>query len=311
MLLEDLNVILKVAEFQSITAAATHLDMRTATASAAVKRVEAALGVELFLRTTRSLRLSSAGERYIPQCEQAFRLLQQAKLQIMDDLDIVDGELRLAVSSDLGRNLVVPWLDEFMDIHPQVSIRVNISDSNVDFYRDSVDLAIRYGSPVDAGLYGFKLCKVTRLLCASPEYLTQHGDLKHPHDLAGHNCLLYQLHDKTHDLWNFYRDGQQYKVKVSGNRAGNDGELVRRWCVAGKGVAAKSSLDMAADLLSGRVIQLLPDYQPTSTELWLIFPSRQLITPAARLLRDFVKGKCHGILQQLVEKGIVDKSVFL
>lgn len=311
MLLEDLNVVLKVAQFKSITAAATHLDMRTATASVAVKRVEAALGVELFIRTTRSLRLSSAGERYIPQCEQACLLLEQAKLQIRDDLDIVDGELRIAVSSDLGRNLVVPWLDEFMDIHPQVSIRVNISDSNVDFYRDSVDIAIRYGSPNDASLYGFKLCNVPRLICASPEYLAQNSSPKHPQDLAAHNGLLYQLHDMLHDVWSFTRDNKQYKVKVTGNRAGNDGELVRRWCVAGKGVAAKSSLDIAQDLLAGRVVPLLEDYQPKSTELWLIFPSKQLITPSTRLLRDFVKEKCNGILQKLVKKGFVKRDVLL
>ena len=96
MLLEDLQVVLKVAEFRSITAAATSLDMRTATASAALKRVERALGAELFVRTTRQLRLSSTGERYIPQCEQALLMLDLAKQNMKDDLDIVDGELRIS-----------------------------------------------------------------------------------------------------------------------------------------------------------------------------------------------------------------------
>ena len=82
MLLEDLQVVLKVAEFRNITAAATHLDMRTATASAALKRVEAALGAELFIRTTRQLRISSAGEKYIPQCEQALQMLNLAKQNV-------------------------------------------------------------------------------------------------------------------------------------------------------------------------------------------------------------------------------------
>ena len=145
MLLEDLQVVLKVAEFRSITAAATSLDMRTATASAALKRVERALGAELFVRTTRQLRLSSAGERYIPQCEQALLMLDQARQNMKDDLDIVDGQLRISLSSDLGRNLVTPWLDEFMETYSNVSLRAHISDSNIDFYRDSVDIALRYG----------------------------------------------------------------------------------------------------------------------------------------------------------------------
>ena len=177
MLLEDLQFILKVAQLRSITAAAISLDMRVATASAALKRVENALGVELFVRTTRHLRLSTAGERYLPQCEQALILLEQAKQNIKDDLEVIDGELRVAISSDLGRNLVTPWLDEFMDEHPNVSLRSNISDSNVDFYRDSVDVALRYGSPTDANVYGFKICNVPRLLCATQGYLDLHPKL--------------------------------------------------------------------------------------------------------------------------------------
>ena len=309
MLLEDLQVVLKVAEFRSITAAATNLNMRTATASAAVKRVEAALGVELFIRTTRHLRLSSAGERYIPQCEQALLMLEQANQKIKDDLDIVDGELRIAISSDLGRNMVIPWLDEFMATYPKVSLSANLSDSKIDFYRDSVDIAIRYGSPSDASIYGFKICNVPRLLCASPGYLETHEMPAHPHDLAGHNGLFYQLYDITHDVWDFSKDGTQFKIKMNGNRGSNDGDVVRRWCVAGKGLAVKSSLDMAEDLLSGKVISIMTDYEPKPSELWLIFPSRQLITPAARLLRDMLKEKTRSILAKLIDKGIVDKTV--
>lgn len=309
MLLEDLQVILKVAEFRSITAAATELDMRTATASAAVKRVENALGVELFVRTTRSLRLSTAGERFIPQCEEALLVLDQAKQQIKSDLHIVDGELRIALSSDLGRNLVTPWLDEFMKTHPEVSIRLNLSDSNVDFYRDSIDIALRYGSPNDANLYGFKICTVPRLLCASQTYLDANGTPEHPHDLPSYNGLLYQLYDKLLDVWTFTKDDEVYKIKMNSNRAANDGDIVRRWCVAGDGLAVKSCLDMSTDLLSGRLVSVMPEYKPTPTELWLIFPSRQLITPAARLLRDTIKGKCMTILKQLIEKGILEKDV--
>jgi len=241
MLLEDLQVVLKVAEFRSITAAATNLDMRTATASAALKRVERALGVELFIRTTRHLRLSSAGERYIPQCEQALLMLDQARQNMKDDLDIVDGELRIALSSDLGRNLVIPWFDEFMETYPNVSLKINISDSNIDFYRDSVDIALRYGSPNDANLYGFKICNVPALLCATQEYLDKNGTLHHPHDLPSHNGLFYQLYDIIHDVWVFSDGGTEYKIKMSGNRASNDGDLVRRWCVAGTRPAARRS----------------------------------------------------------------------
>ncbi|MFT5815911.1 MAG: DNA-binding transcriptional LysR family regulator [Psychroserpens sp.] len=308
MLLEDLNVILKVAEFRSITAAAASLDMSTATASAAIKRVERALDVELFIRTTRRLRLSIAGERYIPHCEQALQMLDQAKQNVKDDLDIIDGELRISVPSDLGRHLILPWLDEFMQTHKGVSVKLHISDSNIDFYHDPVDIALRYGSPTDANLYGFKICNVPRVLCATPRYLEKNGEPKHPHDLTTHNGLLYQLHDILYDVWAFSQQGKTIKVKMQSNRTSNDAELVRRWCVSGKGIAAKSSLDMSNDLLSNKIIPILTEFTLNPTELWLICPSRQTITPAVRLLREHLKIKCAEVYSQLIDKGTLTKE---
>ncbi|MBU2919038.1 LysR family transcriptional regulator [Psychrosphaera sp. F3M07] len=306
MLLEDLQIIVKVAEFRSITAAAVSLDMRVATASAAIKRVEAALGMQLFIRTTRQLRLSSAGERYIPECQQALLTLEQAKQNMQDEQGSVEGELRIALSSDLGRNVVAPWLDEFVHEHPKVKLKLNISDSNIDFYRDAVDVALRYGSPSESNLYGFKICNVPGVLCATSEYLTQHGTPVHPQELVSHNGLFYQLHDVINDVWTFTSNGQEHKIKMSGNRASNDGDLVRRWCVAGHGLAVKSCLDVADDLLEKRIISVMPNYQPRTSELWLVCPSRQSITPAIRLLRDMLKQKCAVILQHLVAHEFID-----
>lgn len=315
MQLEDLRVVLKVAEFRSITAAATHLDMQMATASAAVKRIEAALGVELFVRTTRHLRLSSAGERYLPQCIAAMTMLDQAKQTIHNDLDIISGEIRLAVSSDLGRNIAIPWVDDFMEQHPQVTLRAHVSDSNVDFYRDALDIALRYGAPADSNLYGFKICNVPRLLVASPSYLEVKGVPKHPKDLLNHQGLFYQLQNILNDTWHLsgkeLDEERSYKIKPKAYCAANDGDLVRRWCVAGKGVALKSSLDIANDLLAGRVVPLMPDYKIPQGELWLICPSRQSITPTVRLLRDMFRERTKALLMQLVEQGFLEKSVLI
>jgi len=309
MQIDDLKIILKVAEFRSITAAATQLDMRTATASAALKRVEKMLGAELFIRTTRQLRLSSAGERYIPQCEQALQLLEQARLNMQAEQDIVEGELRLAISSDLGRNLVIPWLDDFLASYPNVSLKINISDSNIDFYRDSVDIALRYGSPDDANLYGFKICNTPTILCATPEYLKKNSTPEHPEELSSHNGLFYQLFDIIHDTWKFTQNGTDYKIKMNGNRASNDGDLVKRWCVAGHGLAVKSCLDMSTELLLGKVVNVMPEFKSSSTELWLVCPSRQSITPAVRLLRDYLRKKSKHILTKMIDKNILDTNV--
>lgn len=237
MLIQDLQVILKVAEFRSITQAANNLDMRIATASAAIKRVETSLGTELFVRTTRKLRLSAAGERYLPQCQQAIQMLEQARHNLSHHQDRLEGEIRLSISSDLGRNLAVPWLDEFMQAHPGIGLKLDVSDSNIDFYRDPVDMALRYGSPQDASVYGFKICDVPRLFCASPDYIARHSCPQDPQELTQHNGLFYQLHDLIHNVWHYTDQGRRCKIKMNGNRASNDADLVRRWCVAGQGIA--------------------------------------------------------------------------
>ncbi|WP_028771388.1 LysR family transcriptional regulator [Shewanella waksmanii] len=308
MLLQDLYIIVKVAEFRSITAAATHLDMRTATASAAVKRVEKSLGAELFIRTTRQLKLSAAGERYLPQCQQAIIMLDQAKQNMKADMAVIDGDLRIAMPSDLGRNSARLWLDEFMTQYPDLNLRCSISDSNIDFYRDAVDMALRYGSPNDASLYGFKIANVPRVLCATPQYLTDYGTPHHPDELLNHNGLLYQLYDVLYNEWQFTQGEQKFLIKMPADRASNDGDLVRRWCLASKGIALKSSLDMADDILSGKVMTLMNDYPATPTELWLVCPSKQSITPAMRLLRDLLRAKTHEQLTALAQAGAIAKQ---
>ncbi|MEC9320193.1 MAG: substrate binding domain-containing protein, partial [Pseudomonadota bacterium] len=240
-----------------------------------------------------------------PTCEQAMLMLTNAKQNLKGDTGIIEGELRLGLSSDLGRNVVAPWLDDFMDEHDKVSVKLNLNDSNIDFYRDPIDLALRYGSPDDASVYGFKICDVPRLLVASPSYIARHGALEKLEDLQLHNGLFYQLHDKVYNEWELLHQGKPLKIKMHGNRTANDGEMVRRWAVAGKGVAVKSGLDICDDITNGRLITLLPDYQPKPTQLWLICPSRQSITPAVRLLRDMLKTRCAECLVRLKESSVV------
>lgn len=301
----DLEIVLKVAQFKSIKQAAGSLDLKVATASAAIKRVEKSYGVTLFVRSTRSLRLSPAGERYLPEIESALLILNRIGQRVREEQNIVEGELRLALPSDLGRNIVLPWLDEFSDRHPGLRMRLHLSDLNADFYRDPVDVALRYGAPKDSSMYGFRICHVPRVICASPDYLQQSGEPRVPQDLVEHNALLYQMRNVLDDVWSFSLDDEPMSVKLRGDRASNDAEIVRRWCVAGKGIAAKSALDMSSDLLAGRLRRILPQYQAQSTELWLICPSRQLITPAVRLLREHVSEQCRLVLERLREAGIL------
>ena len=311
MKIADLQVLLKVAELQSITAAANQLDMSSSAASVSLKRIEQALGAQIFVRTTRQIRLTPEGERYLPLCQQALDLLQQGQVLIHEEQQSISGEVRIAVSSEMGRNLMRVLLNNIMDKHSEVTLRLQASDSRADFYRDGIDVALRAltkEAAQELNLYGFKICNIAHVLCASPEYIKKHGEPLTPDDILNHNALLYKLYEVVHDGWELYNDNQKYKVKMGSDRAVNDGDIVRRWCVDGTGIAKKSAIDVAEDLLAGRLKRLMPDYKIPLTEMWLVLPSRQLITPAIRLIRDELKHTISQLRKNLIAQGIINEQ---
>lgn len=305
MLLKDLQIALKVAEFKSIKLAAESLEMQIATASAALKRVEKSFGIELFIRSTRNLRLTSDGEKFIPQIEQAYLMLTNISESVQQEQGLVEGDLRLSAPSDLGRNVLLPWVNKFMESYSKISLKMHISDSNIDFFRDPIDIAVRYGVPKDSSMYGYKICDVPVVLCAAPSYLKRFGTPSSPSDLKTHEGLCFQLNDTIHDTWSFANEKETFRVKMSSKRSTNDSELVKKWCIDGYGLAHKSILEMAEQLLAGDVKILLPEYSKMSVELWLVCPSRQLITPTVRLFREFLHKQCKDKLRELASAGFI------
>ena len=188
--------------------------------------------------------------------------------------------------SDLGRNVLLPWLDEFQRRHPRVGFQVRISDRLADLFRQPVDLAVRYGTPADSSLVALPLSESNRrVVCASPAYLARHGTPQAPADLRRHNCLSFVLGESLHDRWTFERDGVSQTVPVKGDRVSDDGELVRRWALAGCGVAYKSRYDVLEDLRAGRLVQLFGDHLGEPSPLYLLCVHRMLLSPAVKRLR--------------------------
>ena len=311
MKIEDLQVLLKVAELHSITAAANQLDISSSAASVALKRIEQQLGTQLFVRTTRKIRLSPEGERFLPLCQQAVDLLQQGVMRISEKQQDINGEVKMAMSSEMGRNLMRVLLNDIMNEYEDLSLRLLVSDSRVDFYRDGVDVALRAmtkSAVQELNMYGFKICNIPHFICASPTYIEKHGEPTTPEELANHNALLYKLYELTHDGWDLFKEKEKFKVKVKSNRAVNDGDIVRRWCVDGVGVAKKSVIDIAEDLLAGRLQRIMPAYHIPLTEMWLVLPSRQLITPAIRHIRDELKVKINQLRNALLDNNMISEE---
>ncbi|MGM8061040.1 LysR family transcriptional regulator [Vogesella indigofera] len=289
--LHPLEIVVRTAETGSLTATARALGLTPAAASAALKRLETELGARLFVRSTRHLRLSPQGEQFLPQAQQMLALWATAQ-QSAQGQAALGGLLQLSMPSDLGRNVLLPWLDEFLQQHPQLSLRLQLGDRLADVYRQPVDLAIRYGTPADSSLVALPLLPDNRrVLCAAPAYLARHGTPQTPAELVEHVCLSYMLADSQHQQWSFVRDGQQQSVTLSNRRMADDGDVVRRWALAGVGIAYKSMLDVADDLIAGRLLPLCPQWQGEAAPLWLICADRRASGVLAQALRAFLQSR--------------------
>lgn len=288
--LKDLEIFVRTVQGGSLSAAARMMDITPAAASASLKRLEADLGVRLFVRSTRSQRLSQEGEAYLQHCLQALELLDQGRRAATAGQLELSGSLQLSMPSDIGRRLLLPWLDEFVADYPRLQLRVQVSDRVADVFQQPVDIAIRYGNPPDSRMVALPLAPGNRrVLCASPAYLERHGGPETPADLVRHNCLCFMLSDQVHDRWRFSRDGEESLVNVRGNRIADDGETVRRWAVAGHGIAYKSRLDVQRDLLEGRLIALCTEWSGEHSPLNLLCASRREISPTVQLLRQHLQ----------------------
>lgn len=295
--LRDFQLFLLVADCGSLSGAARRLDLTPAAASIGLKRLEAELGVQLFLRSTRSLRLTAEGQVYLEHCRQAMQLLADGREAALTGSTTLSGVLQLSLPSDFGRHVALPWLDDFQAENPALSLRLLLSDRPADIYRHPVDLALRYGSLPDSSLVALPVAPDNRrILCASPAYIASHGQPATPHQLVDHNCLCFLLGDEVHDRWRFTRDGDQLSVQVRGNRIADDGDAARRWAIAGRGIAYKSALDVAGDLAAGRLRRLCPEFAGEAAPLNLLCADRRQISPLVQTLRQFLAERCSSLL---------------
>ena len=290
---DDLAVFVRAADLGSLSAAARVMDMSPAVASAALKRIETQLGARLLARSTRSLRLTAEGEGFLEYARTALASLDEGRRLLARGQDQVSGVLQLSAPSDFGRNLLLPWLDEFQREHPQLTVRLLLGDRIADLFRQPVDIALRYGEPEDSSLVALPVAPNNRrVLCASPDYLARQGEPHQLEQLLQHNCLLYMLGTRVHDHWQFNDGKRELGLTVSGNRFSDDADVVRLWAIAGQGIAYKSWLDVAGDVQAGRLKVLLPELVCERAPLNLLCGHRAQLSKPVRLLHDMLSERC-------------------
>ncbi|MGE7813151.1 LysR family transcriptional regulator [Pseudomonas sivasensis] len=295
----DLEVFVRTADTGSLSAAARGLGLTPAAASIALKRLETRLGIRLLARSTRSMRLTEEGKRYLDSVREALAALAEGEQALKQHSQGLTGLLQLAAPSDFGRNVVLGWLDEFKAEHPNIRLQLLLNDSNADLFRDTVDIALRFGVPRDSSLVALPVVPGhQRIACASPEYLARHGTPTTPAQLAQHNTLRYMRQGRANSTWFFRQGSELQEVHVTGDYLSDDGEIVRRWALAGHGIAYKANLDIARDLKAGRLVHLLPDWQGEPTPFNLMCPHRLQVSERVKVLHRFLHVRCHALLSE-------------
>ncbi len=259
---DDLRFFLAVAEAPSLAAAARALDVSPPAVTQRLRGLEERLGVHLVDRSGRHLALTDEGELVAER--------GRAVLDALGDLDEalaarrgrVVGHLRVVAPLGFGRAYVAPVAGAFQQAHPEVAIDLVLSDRLGGVPEGTFDLAIHVGEIAQAapGLIVRRLAPNDRVVCAAPSYLAARGEPASPQDLHVHVCIALRENDEDVTLWRFRRDGAETRIRIEPLLASNDGEVVRGWALAGRGIIQRSEWDVAADLRAGRLVRLLADH---------------------------------------------------
>jgi len=286
MQLDDLDLFLRVAHARSLSEAARHLDQTPSSVSARLKRIEEELGVRLVERTTRTLRLTPEGERFVQTCEAITATWARGRGLLRQDARSVEGRIHIAAPTDTCTQFLAEWIGDYARMHPRLTVTLRVGDRMHDLPREAVDIAIRYGELSDSSMVSRVLVRARRVLVAAPKYLERGAPISSPGDLSSHRCLAWLSRDQPKVQWTFVSpEGTSETVVVEPALCG-DSLLVRQWALRGEGVAYKANVDVAADLRAGRLVRLLEDYEGEPVPISAVMPSGRHMPTRVRAMVD-------------------------
>ncbi|MEK8034087.1 LysR family transcriptional regulator [Ideonella sp. DXS29W] len=276
-----------LAEAGSFTAAAQRLNLSKAAMSQRVAELEAAAGVPLVQRTTRSMQLTDAGRQLVSATYQAFATIDQAFAEVRDLAEAPSGRLRVTAPVALARQCIVPVLPGFLRAFPTLQVELDLSDRVRPLAQEGFDLAIRHTSTPPDTHVAWPLRETRSVLLASPEYLARRSPPRTPNDLREHDCLYYPRPGDT-AAWSFERKaGERLSVPLRGPFAANNSEALREAALAGLGIALLPDFSAEPALAEGRLVELLPTWRAVGafgTHLWAIRPYAAQVPRGVRAL---------------------------
>ena len=294
--LRAFEVFATVVAKASFTKAADTLDTSPANVTRYVNELEAHLATRLLNRSSRKLSLTESGAALYERCKAILDDVAEAEALASSAALSPRGRLRINAGVTFGiRHLAHLW-PAFMKKYPEIELDIDLIDRVVDMVEEGYDLVIRVSAAASPTNHvARKLATSRNVVCAAPSYLKQHGVPKIPADLARHACLGF-TYAATGDEWHFTDPtGKAVRVKVNCAFHTNNGDTLREAALAGHGVIRPAAFLVGDDLLSGRLVQLLPDHRLADTDLLAIYPSRRHLSAKVRVMIDFLSAAFKGI----------------
>jgi DNA-binding transcriptional LysR family regulator len=295
MNLDNLELLLAVAQRGSFAAVAKERNIDPSSVSRIVADLEHELGLRLFQRSTRSMTLTEAGEMYLSRIEPLLEELHHVREAAAQVSAAPKGLLRMTASVTFGQVCIVPLLGEFHERYPELQVECVFNDANLDLVSERIDLAIRLAPNIDGNLVAAKLMDTHYGVYASPDYLTKNLKLTEPADLSKHKVLLFNLR-AYRSRWLFRdRSGLEQSVPVQGDLTLAPAGSLLSAAVAGLGPALLPDWLVADSLKKGQLVSLFTGFAATATNFetaaWVVYPSRTFLPNKVRVMVDFLREK--------------------
>ncbi len=287
--LKQIESFVAVAVKGSLTAAALAEGVAPAVIGRRIDALEERLGVKLLVRTTRKITLTHEGSAFLEDCQRLLADLGNAEASVSAGGVKASGFLRITAPAGFGRRHVAPLVPRFVAMHPDVSVSLNLSDRVIDIVNESVDCAVRVGDLPDSSLVSVRLADNRRLCVATPAYLKRAGTPKHPSELSRHECLTLSSDASQTRGWAFSVDGALTHLRPRGRIDCSDGQVLHDWCVAGLGIAWRSTWEVEHEVAAGVLVSVLDDFAAPPNGIYAVFPQRKHLPLRVRLWIDFLK----------------------
>jgi len=286
--LNDMVTFARVVEAKSFSKAAQRMGASKSRVSKAIARLERSLHTRLLNRSTRGLSLTEAGAAFYEHCSRIVEEAQHAVAVVSQLHSEPRGVLKLTAPVAFGTLHVAPALPEFLELHPDLSIDMTITDRMVDLVEEGYDVAIRIVREPDLNLVARRLAPVRRVACATPEYFKRRGVPKTPQDLERHNCLHYTYFGAQGE-WRFKGPAGEISVPVSGDLRINDDEALSQAVLGGLGVALLPTFIIGTELQAGRLQTVLSDYVPLERHVYAVHLPSIHLPPKIRAFVDHLR----------------------